>query len=53
MESNDKFKKIDIKNCACYYFDGIVKIEDLHLDNNLIDEKSYENSLVYNISYKT
>ena len=31
----------------------IVKIEDFNLDNFLIDEKSYENILVYNIFYKT
>ena len=29
-----------------------IKIEDFDLDNVLIDEKSYENSLVYQISYK-
>ena len=28
------------------------KIEDLDFDNIVIDEKSYENILVYNISYK-
>ena len=52
MESNDKLKEIDIKNCTCYYFHDIIKIEDLDLDNILTDEKSYENILVYNISYK-
>ena len=30
----------------------MIKLEDFDLDNILIDEKSYENSLVYNISYK-
>ena len=30
-----------------------MKIEDFYLDNILIDEKSYENVLVYNILYKT
>ena len=43
MESNDKLKEIDIKNCKCYYFDGIIKIEDFGLYNILIDEKSYKN----------
>ena len=37
----------------CYYFDGITKIEDVNLDNRLADEKSYENTLAYNISYRT
>ena len=40
-------------NFMCYYFDDITKIEGFNLDNILIDEKSYENILVYHISYKT
>ena len=52
MESNDELNKIDIKNHACYLFNDIIKIEDFDLDNILIDEKSYEDILVYNISYK-
>ena len=51
MEGNDKLKEIDIRN-GTYYFDNITKFEDLDLDNILIDAKSYENILVYNISYK-
>ena len=35
------------------FFDDIIKIEDFDLDNIVLDEKLYENSLVYNISYKT
>ena len=53
MVINDKLKEIDIKNRTCYYFDDIIKIEGFDLDNILIDEKSYENILVYNISYKS
>ena len=53
MGSNDKFLKIGIKNCTCYYFDDIIKIEDSDLNNILIDEKSYGNILVYNTSYKS
>ena len=37
----------------CYYFDDIIKLEDFDLDNILIDEKSHENILIYDISYKT
>ena len=33
MEMNDKLKEIDIKNCTCYYFDDIIKIEDFNFDN--------------------
>ena len=42
-----------IKNSTCYYFNDIIKFEDFDFDNTLIDEKSYENTLIYNISYKT
>ena len=31
MDSNNELKEIDIKNCTCYYFDDIIKIEDLIL----------------------
>ena len=33
-------------------FDDVIKIEDFDPDS-LIDEKSYENILVYNFSYKS
>ena len=49
MESNDKLKEIDIKNCTCYYFNNIITIEDFDFDN----VKSYKNILVHDISYKT
>ena len=32
---NDELKEIDIKNRTCYYFHGIIKIEDFNLDNIL------------------
>ena len=50
---NNKFKKVHIKNCTCYYFNYIIKLEDFDLENILIDEKSPENILIYDISYKT
>ena len=52
MENND-FKKVLIKDCTCYYFDDIIKLEDFKFDNILIDEKSRENILIYDTSYKT
>ena len=52
MNELKQLKEIDIKNRTCYYFDDMIKIEDFDLRNILIDEKSYENILVYNISYK-
>ena len=45
--------KVCIKNCMCYYFDDIINLEDFNLDNTLIDGKSHENILIYDISYKT
>ena len=53
MESNDKLNEIDIKNRTCYYLYDTIKIEDFDPDNILLDEKSYENILVYNISFKS
>ena len=53
MDSNDELKETDIKNRTCYYFDDITKIENFNIDYILIDVKSYENILVYNISCKT
>ena len=52
MDCNNELKEIDIKNCTCYYFDDIIKIEDFDISDILIDQKSYENILVYNVSYK-
>ena len=52
MDSNVELTEINIKNCMCYYFDDIIKIEDVILDNIFIDERSYKNILVYKISYK-
>ena len=40
MDSNDKSKEINIKNCSCYHFNDIIKIEDFDLDHSLIDKKS-------------
>ena len=47
MENNE-VKKVRIKNRMCYYFDDIIKLEES--DNILIEEKSHENILIYDIS---
>ena len=44
--SNDQLKEINIKNRTCYYFDDIVKIENLDFDTVLISEKSYKNNSI-------
>ena len=46
-------KKVSIKNCERYYFNDIIKFEDFDFDNILLDEKSYENLLLYDTLYKT
>ena len=46
-------QKVVIKNCTCNYFDDITKIEDFDFNNILLDEKLYENTLIYNVSNKT
>ena len=59
MESKDQLKEIDIKNCACYCFDDIIRFWDREIDflDILLDEKLYkdknENNLIYGTSCKT
>ena len=52
MENNE-LKKVRIKNHTCDYFADVIELEDFHIDNILIDEKSHGNILIYDISYKT
>ena len=52
MENNE-FKKVRIKNRTSYCFNDIIILEDFDIDNILIDKKSHENILIYDISYKT
>ena len=49
MENKNEFNKINTKNRTCYYFDDIMEVEDINVDRILLDEKSFENILVYNI----
>ena len=53
MESKDELKEIYIKNRKCYSFDDIMRIIDIDFSDILFDKKSYENILIYDISYKT
>ena len=43
----NEFKKVRIKNCTCYYFDDIIKLENFDLDNISINKKSRESILIY------
>ena len=49
----NNLKEINGKNCTYYYLDDIIKVEDFDFDNISLDEKSFENILIYEISYKT
>ena len=46
-------KKVCIKNCMCYYFRNMIKIEDFNFGNILLNEKSYKSILICNVSFKT
>ena len=53
MESNNKLKETVIENGTFFCFHDIMKIEDFDFNNTLINEKSYENVLIYYILYIT
>ena len=53
MENNNKLKEIDITNWTCYHFDDITNVNDIDLDNILLDEKLYENILIYDVAYNS
>ena len=53
MKRKNESKEIDIRNCACYYFDDIINGTKINFNNIVLDKKLYENISVYNISYKT
>ena len=53
MEIKDELTKIDIKNRTCFSFDDIMRVTDIDFIDNLLDRKSYENILTFDISYKT
>ena len=49
---NNELKKVNIKSHMFYYFNGIIEIEDFDFVNILLDKKSYENVLIYDVLYK-
>ena len=50
----NNLKEINVKNRTCYYLDYIINIIIINTIYNIsMDKKSYENILVYDISYKT
>ena len=49
MEVSIELKEINIKNRTCYYFDDIININGLDLDNILLDETTHQNTLTYDL----
>ena len=47
MEKNDELKETDTKNCTYFHFTDIIKIDNFDFDNVLLDEKAYEDILIY------
>ena len=45
--------RVVLKDCTCYQFNDIIKLEDFDIDNILINKKSHENILIYDTPYKT
>ena len=45
--------KIEIKNCAYYFFHGIIDIKNFDPLNIKKDKKSYKNIFIYYIGYVT
>ena len=46
---NNEFQKVCIKNRTCYNFYDTIQLQDFNPDNILIDKKSHENILIYDI----
>ena len=43
MKSKIELKEVGIKNCVCYYFDGIINGTKTDLSNISLDKNLYEN----------
>ena len=52
-QSESWSRAIYLNRIIYYYFKDIIEIEEFDFGNILLDEKSYENVLVYDISHKT
>ena len=50
---NKELTKMFIWNCMCYYFDVIIKIQNVDFNNIVIDENLYEIILNYDVSCKS
>ena len=48
---SNKIKDINMKNRTYYFFNDIINIKNFDPNNIKIDEKSYQNILIYYIGY--
>ena len=57
INETNELKETDVKNRTYYYFDNIMRDTDINFTDILLHQKSnqnkYENTLIYDISYKT
>ena len=47
MESKAEFKKINIKNPTCYYFDDIIKDRDIYSVDILLEERYMKHTKIF------
>ena len=52
MESKDELKEVDIKNRTRYYFNDTMRVSDIYFNNISLDEISFENIFIYEVSCK-
>ena len=52
MRIINEWKNVSFKNCKCYKFDDTIKIENIYFDNILLNEKSCEDNLIYEVLHK-
>ena len=45
--SKDEFLKNDIKNRTCYYFDDIMRFEDIDFDNILLEKNNIKRAKIF------
>ena len=50
---SNKVKDINIRNQTYYFFNAIIYIENLDLNNIKTDENSYKNNIIYYGGYVT
>ena len=50
---SNEIKDVNMENHTCYFFDGIININNFDPNNIKIDEKSYKDILICYIGFVT